>query len=570
MEENKNINPEMESETQTELEEAQNSDITAEESAADTEKKAKKAKKEKKPKKTKTPKEKKLKNQAFFKKGSYSVAITAAFIAGVIVLNILVSALADRFVLEFDMSTEKTNSISDENIDYIKAVDQEVSVIVCADPDDYVGGYMAYYAQQYNVTEDATDYYEQTITLIDKYAAYNDKITVEYADTQSAAFSEISSEYASETINYGDIIVSCEKDGNKRHKIIGFEDVYYLSEDSTYAAYGYTVSTIAGNNIETALTSAIVYVTSAEPKKVAVLTGHSANDYTESYRTLLTDNNYEVETIADTLITAIPDEYDAIIIASPTTDFIGSELDAISEFLDNDGKLGKGLIFFGDINSPYLTNLYDLLAQWGIAVDEGVLFETDENNHMTDDPMTLGMYSSGADEMTDNVNICITGYNVPLTAAFESQDGITVTSLVETPETVVAAPKGTDVGWTGAGEYPQQSYSGLIQAVKGEYDDDNNPIASYVMAFSSVDFIYSEYAEYSSVSNKEVSLSAAERAAGVEDTGISFISKTITDESFADQVTAASTNVIRVIFMFVLPIISIIIGIYIYIRRRNA
>ncbi len=68
MQENKNLTPE------TEIEEIVNT-----------------------PKKPK--REKLIKNQALFKKGGFSLAFTAIFIVAVIVFNILVGALCDRFVL---------------------------------------------------------------------------------------------------------------------------------------------------------------------------------------------------------------------------------------------------------------------------------------------------------------------------------------------------------------------------------------------------------------------------------------------------------------------------------------
>ena len=581
MEENKNINPSMESETSaeetvievTEAAEAVeeiSEEVTVE--AAEETETAEATKKQKKEKKAKAPKVKLLKNQALFKKGSYSAAITAAFIAAVIVLNILVGALSDRFVLEFDMSTEKINSISEENLDFIKSVEDKVEVVVCADADEYASGGMAYYAQQYSVQQGQSDadYYKQTINLIDRYADYNKKINVKYIDIQSSEFLPISEEYNTEQLTYGDVIVSCEKNGNKRHKKVGFEDIYSLTEDQTYAAYGMSASTLSGNNIETALTSAISYVTSNETKKLAFITGHSTNDLTQIYQNTLKLNNYEIDIISDSIINSIPEKYDAVVIAAPNTDFMGDELDAISAFLDNNGKLDKGLIFIADVTAPYLTNLYDFLAQWGIAVDEGIVFETEEGNHMPDDPMTLGSYSSGADKITQNVQICITGSNVPLSAAFESENGIKVTSLVETPATTVAAPKGTAANWTGADKYTPQSYSTIIQAVKEDYDDDNNPIASYVMAFGSVEFIYSDYAEYEQVQNKNMTLAVAERAVGAEDGGVYFAPKTISEESFAEKVTEQSTGVIRIIFMFLLPIASLVAGVVIYIKRRNA
>lgn len=561
MEENKNLNPELEAETA----EAEDFDIAE---AVKGEKKSKKAKKDKKPKKEKA---KKIKNQALLKRGSYSLAITAAVVAGAIILNILVGALTDRFVLEFDMSLNKDNSISEENIEYIKGIEDKVTVTVCADEETY-SSYMGYYAQQYySVSDDAaTSYYDQTVTLVNKYADYNKNITVNFVDTQSTKFTEISSKYSSEKLMYGDIIISTEKDGAEKHKIISYDDIYYLYEDTTYASYGMSFYTVSGNNIETALTSAISYVTSDKIKRAAIITGHSATDYTATYQTLLKDNNYETEIISDSLVTEISSEYDLVVIPCPSTDFIGTELDAVSEFLDNDGKLGKGLIFVADVTAPYLTNLYDFLEQWGIVVEDGILFETNSSNHMADDPTTLGSYTTEADDILSGMSVCITGYNAPMYAGFESEGGITVTSFMETPDSVVAAPKGVDASWTEADNYETDTYSTVIQAAKSDYDEDNNPIASYVTAFSSTHFLESEYSEYSSVSNKDVLFAVSERGAGADKTDISFVSKYIDEESFADQVTEASSNTMRIIFMIILPIICIAAGIYIYIKRRNA
>ncbi|MBR4973198.1 MAG: GldG family protein [Clostridia bacterium] len=523
----------------------------------------------KKPRKQKQ-KTKKLRNQMFLKRGSYSLGITAAVIAGIIVFNVLISALTDRFVLEFDMTTEKDNSISQENIDYIKSVKDEVEVVICATEDEYTGGYMSYFAQAYGVTEDATPYFTQTINLIKRYNDYNNNIKITFADTQSSEFNAISSKYPNNTLSYGDIIVSATKNDTERYKIIGFTDVYEVYTDDTYAAYGMSTGSVTSNKIETALTGAISYVLSSESKKIAVLTGHSSSNITDKYITLLEDNNYTVEKISDTIITSIPNEYDAIVIAAPANDFLGSELDAIAKFLENDGKLNRGLVFFASTTSPYLPNFYDFLSQWGITVDEGILFETNENNYIPSIPTALGSYSSGADDITSAVNVCISDNNVPLTIAFEKDNGITVTSLVDTPDSTVAAPIGTTADWSGACDYEKQKYSTMIQAKKMTYDENNNEIANYIIAFSSTDFIYSDYSEQYSISNKDLTLAAAERAALAENGGISFISKTIKNESFATSVTQSSANLILVIFMVLLPVITIILAIYVYIKRRNA
>ncbi len=554
MEENKNLNSQLEAET-----DAQN------------EPEVKKEKKAKAPRirKPKAEKPKKIKNQALLKKGSYSLALTAIVIAAVIALNILVGALSSRFVLEFDMTADKVSSINEKNAEYIKSIEDEIEVILCADEEGYGGGYMQYYAQAYNVNDSNADsYYQQTVKLIKRYNDYNKNIKVKFMDTQSDEFVAIASEYSNDNLSYGDIVVSSQKDGVKRHKVLTYTDIYELTEDSTYAAYGYSISTVSGNKIETALTGAIDYVTSSESKKIAVYTGHSSKDYTADYLKLLRDNNYEVTAIEDMLIAEIPSEYDAILIAAPSIDFVGSEIDAISEFLDNDGNYGKGLLFFADVTAPYLPNLYEFLSDWGIVVEDAVLYETTSANHISGNPLALGSYPEGDDDITKGAKIVITDNNVPLTAAFEEEGYLEVKTLISSLESTIAAPKGTTAGWTGADDYEKKSYATVLQSKLYKYDEDNNVISSYILAFGSTDFLSSQYNEQSSVFNKEMTLAAAERAVGADTSDVYFISKTIGSESFTPI--ESTTAIMRVLFIFVIPIAIIGAGIYVYIKRRNA
>lgn len=527
-----------------------------------------KDKKEKKPKKPK--KARPIKNENLFKKGGYSLAITAAVLAAIIIFNILVGVLGERFHLSFDMTSTKDNSISRENVEYIKDIKNDIKIIVCANKEDYTGGYMTYYAQNYGISNDYKEYYEQTVKLIDLYGSYNKNISVEYIDTQSNEFSSVTSKYPNDKISYGDIIVIGDVNGNERHKVVTFTDIYQIEEDSTYAQYGYQMANITGNNVETAVTSAIAYVTANETKKIAFITGHSSTDYTAEYRELLKANNYEISDISDKIVNSISDEFDAIAIVAPTSDFIASEIDAVNAFLDNDGKLNKGLLFFADTKSPYLTNLYDYLAQWGISVGEGVLFETNSQNHMPNDELTLGTYPASDEKITNNMQICVTGNNVPLSKIVDDQLNLEIAELMQTPDSVIAAPVGTAAGWSDTSSYEKGAYDSVIQSAKMDYDDDNKEISNFVYAFSSIDFIHSEYAEYASYSNKDLVLAATEKAMNAEDTGISFVSKVLSDESYANSVTESSANIVRIIFMVLIPVVILAAGIYIFVKRRNA
>ena len=95
-------------------------------------------------------------------------------------------------------------------------------------------------------------------------------------------------------------------------------------------------------------------------------------------------------------------------------------------------------------------------------------------------------------------------------------------------------------------------------------------MASYVVAFSSIEFLHSPYLSQPSVSNKDMTLKVAERIVKADETGVKFVTKQITSESYAEQVTEASSRIVLVIFMILIPLLFIGAAIFIFIIRRNA
>ena len=117
-------------------------------------------------------------NKNLFKHGSYAIILTAVVVAVTIAFNTTFALLAERVNLDIDLTLTKDNSLDIENVEFLKGIDKEVKITVCASKADYVGGYMNYYAQNYFMTTDNTGkYYEQTMTLLDLYSVYSDKIT---------------------------------------------------------------------------------------------------------------------------------------------------------------------------------------------------------------------------------------------------------------------------------------------------------------------------------------------------------------------------------------------------------
>ena len=523
------------------------------------------------------PKAERKINKNSLKYGGYAIAVTAIVVAVAVGVNVLFAALAKRVNLDIDISLSGTNTLSDENIAFIKDLDTEVTIKVCADKDEYLDLLYEVASSYYGVSQDNTalTYYQQAANFLELYSVYSDKVTLEYADPYDPSFAAVTQEYG-DTIMPTDIIVESNQtvDGKevKRSQIINFDDIFYLQQEgSSYYAY----SVLSGSNFESALTSAIYKVTSAETKQALILTPHCTPDEASAYKSQLELNNFEFREDDVKIISEISSDVDLVIISAPTEDFMIEELDAIDEWLYNGGQRGKGLIYLASITSPAMPNLEAYLEEWGIGFSDAVLFETDDNGHLSGDPTSIIFTPS--DDETDNdvitalrekAEVMASGGNVPMYQVFEAESLRTTYNLVSTyGDTVVKAPVGSSNEWTPDASYEKARHAGIILTEEASYVN-NILCKSYVVAFSSADFVDEYWIAYYT-NNAELTLGVAKTAAGAEDDGLSFEMKTTESASFAEAVTEGSSKTISIIFQWAIPLLLIAFGIYVYVRRAR-
>ncbi len=521
-------------------------------------------------------KKEKVTNKFLFKRGGYAVAVIALVIVGAIVLNLLVGFLADRVNLEYDLTTDKKHSISDENKEYLRNVDKEVVIYVIAgSAGEYSGGYMEYYANQMGYSATTSDYYVQTTRFLELYDELSDNISVVYMDPYGTQIGEIVTRYQ-ELFNYGDILVTSSfksKEGAQidNSRLLTLADIYTAEDTTGMAAYNYDYYYITGSRLETSLTSAVASVTSEETKKVAFLASHSKAAAFDYYRNILNLNNFVVEDINDELIKTIPSEYDAVVICAPTADFTKDELDALSIFLENGGKLGKTLLFYGDTGYQNLPNLYNFLGEWGIAVENGIVLETDPNYHVEGD------YSVNISFGQRNTSVSVgdlyrTGYNIPMYENGQSYAGRTTETIIGTNGSSVIVPINTDVSVAPDESLEKRKLSYAIISTEEDFDNDTQKsVFSRVVAFSSIDFISQEYIEGlgSRVDYKGTALNALRYATGMNEAQIIFEDKTIDATTELYVTSSASAEAMRWIFVGVIPVAVLVVAFVIFFRRRN-
>lgn len=520
-------------------------------------------------------KKEKIRNKNLLKRGGYAIALVAIVIAVAVVFNLLVGVLAKRVNLEFDLTTEKKNSITEENREYLKTVEKPVQIYVLASsPDEYYGGYMQYYAQQMGYSSETSDYYKQTTTILGLYDEINENITVKYVDPYGTEMSQLNTDYP-ESYTYGDILVTSSFTAQSgaelnNHKKLSFIDIYNYSDTSGGAAYGYDYYYLTGSRLETALTSAVASVTSEDTKKVAFLSGHGGSEAFKYYGELLELNNFIVDEIEDNVISSIDPQYDAVVICAPVTDFMGGELDVLNDFLDNEGYKGKTLLYFGDSGYQKLPNLYSFMSEWGIEIEEGIVFEANDSYHLDNSYSTfLSTSATGDSDIITAGSGYITGYNIPMKENGEPYGARDTTTLLKTLGSSVVMPLGTEASEKPAKDSETDTYSTLIISEEADFKD-NKAVSSYVLAFSSIDFIAEEYVtSYSSLDYKGMILRALQIPTGMNVAEITFENKTIASTSSLYITTEASAKFVLIFFTAVIPLAVLVLSTVIFVKRRN-
>jgi ABC-type uncharacterized transport system involved in gliding motility auxiliary subunit len=136
------------------------------------------------------------------------------------------------------------------------------------------------------------------------------------------------------------------------------------------------------SSTEQDLTNGIIKVVSGQQRKVYFTQGHGEHDTAaadrDGYKVIadsLGRENYAVDKLSLTEQAVVPDDASVIAVAGPRIDFFPPEIDALKKYLDKAGKLLLMLDPPDKPDSPPLTNLVALAHEWGIDVDDDIVFD---------------------------------------------------------------------------------------------------------------------------------------------------------------------------------------------------
>ena len=561
-------------------------------------------KQDKKSEKTAAPiseekRQKKMQVRKKLKYGGIATAVTVIFVAVVVLLNVVVAQVCKRNPdAVLDLTTANLYEISDDTVDYIKNLDQDVEIAISSEESTF----------------QSDKYYKMISETISKYQGYSDHISVTYFDTTKDPdiLSKYQDLYAGD-ISSNQIIVT----SGDRIKVYSLTDMFEIDQDkyqSYYYGYASLSDCITGFKGEQTLTTAIMNVTDSNPKSVAVITKSNgnyifsatqANAYAvTAMENLLNDNGYDVKELDMVNDTLDAETYDIVVLPAPANDLTMDAIKKLQDFLQNDGNLGKQLIYVADYTQSVTPNLDAFLKDWNLQVDSSYVREDDNNRNQTvqivasaGKGLIAPIVSLGDSE---NYGGNLANSSLPIVAPLArpiqklpSNNGRVVYNLLQSSDTSYAYPltqqasSGEDTTESASEESQEATEATTTEGAATTSFDTDSAVrgANTVMALSQSqqstgsDLIESDVIVLGSMAmmdyylTQDSSYNNAEYFIGVlnsvccKEDSIVIASKDMT----ATSISATQTQLVtlRTIVVFLIPLAVAAAGIVVFLRRRN-
>ncbi len=501
------------------------------------------------------------------KRGSISVIYTVVFVALVIAVNLVISSVAGSVNLNIDLTAEEFITIGDVSRNVLGALEEsgdlEATIYLLSDRD----AYDTYNSANPNDGLNGLNPLALVRDLCEEYAYEYEGIKVEYKNlTRDPEWATRYNEITNTTLSSNNIIVE-----GKYHARVLALDAFMMIDSET--------QTFVGFNGELRLTTALLQSCVSEPQVVTFTTGHGEptqvmeGKAATGLANLLMNAGFEVLQ-ADLSTQNIDPRTKIMIVNDPTKDFTPEEVEKLMDYTDS----FNNLIVMVDDKTPELPNLSDfLLEEWGIGYKAYHQVSHPTENFGTD-PLNLSAKFVTDVANPDNSaayqivkNLAGNEIRVAMPNCVELYSAATGTKDDFMVESVLTSASGASSTYNQNEEPATGTFPLMLLSANSDYkdlDDENstNQVLKYqyVMLVGSTDF--AEAVDSAMFGNGALLLSTA-RTMGVERYSLDIDYKTINDVALAIETSVATR--LGIIICAVLPVLILIAGLVVFIRRRH-
>lgn len=466
-----------------------------------------------------------------FRVGGYSVLATALVLAIVIAVNIFAGALPEK-TMQLDVTSGQLFTISEQTENLLARLEDEVTVywVVQAGQEDETLG-----------------------KLLDRYAALGDKLTVEKKDPD--VYPTLIRQYT-DSVSNNSLIVVC----GDRSRYVDYYEIYVYDYSSYYYDYSYDVS-FAG---ESALTSAIDYVTNDELPKLYVLTGHGEDAVASSFQSALEQENIETEELSLLTLEDVPEDADALLIYAPKSDISAEEKDILLTYLQAGGRL---LLITDPPEDGALENLSELMAYYGVRAQDGIVIEGNQNHYAWGTPYYLVPNIESHDitaPLIDGGYYILLPIAQGLTVSDDLREGVSVTELLTTSASAFSKTSGYAMSTYEKEADDIDGPFALAAAVTETLEDESE---TQIVWVSSASLLDEQTNMQVSGGNQDLFLNAVSWLCGETESGVSIHAKSLSYDYLT--MSSGTASMLSVLIVGIIPLGYLAAGIYIWVRRKR-
>ena len=464
------------------------------------------------------------------KNGSYSMGITAIVIAVLVVINLIVGQIPEKYT-QVDVSTQKLYTISDTTVKYLKDMNTDVTIyhIVQSGKEDSV--------------------LEKMLT---RYEEESKHIKVEKKDP--VLYPNFTSQYTSDDVADNSLIVVA----GEKSKVISYSDLYETEMD--YTTYQTNTTGFDG---EGQIDSAISYVTSENLPVIYTLEGHEELELNSSLTDSLQKANYDVQSLNLLTQDAVPEDTECLLIAAPQKDLSEEEAQKIITYMEAGGKV----MIFTEYTGTDMPNLKSVLENYGVTTGDGVIMEGDTGHYIMQRPYYIVPTIDSSDITSDiksNNRYVLAPISQPVKTLSDYRDTLQISSLLSTSDKAYIK---TDVQNMTTYEKEDSDEEGSFQvgvSVTEQVDDDNT---TQLVCFGCASLLDEATDQQVSGGNTDLVLAALGWMCENDAPVIDVTSKSLTMSYLTvPQFDAAYWSII---VCGVIPVVFLLIGTVIWFKRRK-
>lgn len=486
------------------------------------------------------------------KYGSYSVLFTVAFVAFVIIFNVIFSALASKYMWYIDMTDSEIYSLSDATYELLKDVKDEIVITFCMEKDELEA-------------DGSMHYILNTARLLEKEF---DNVTIDYRDVlTNNVYLEKYTTTSSPHVPTTSVIV----ESGTEFRLFSYTSFFITDTNDTDYVWAYKG--------EEQFVSAILQVTADEMPIAYFSSGHgealNSDEDAVALIQLFYNAGYDVRSI-DLSKEDIDPAARVLVINDPKYDFGGyteesvgdSEIEKIDKFLDG---LGSLFVFVDPKSVGDLTNLNEFLYEWGIEFEAGTSLVDEEHAITVDGSALVGQYNTNEEELASSIYKQVTSMSnwpkvifrnaCPINKVYTSKsfgvDNRTVSDVFMTADTAHKVSNSSVAAESGV-------YS-LMTISQETRVRDNEYYTSYVLASGCTDFTASPYLLSNVYANSDV-LYACMRAFGKERVPADIDYKVFNDNKL--DITTEQANSWTRAFISVMPLVTVAACVVVTVRRK--